>query len=295
MLSGGASEACEGEVSVELLQLLYHAVSEQLIVNKDSVLDGSVLAHYGLQFPFPQLLLVLDLQYVVQLRHSHEPIMLLVYLLYSPYDFHQLIVGVDDLHEFLLCDGLEVLLEAVELASVARLVDGVVFPVVLVHVHLLVDLGEHGLVLLVVEPADVDALVLAFVPAGEALQHHFLLLFRDLHPEALEHVAQLLYEDLVLVFLVRLSLYILYELRPSAFNLSEPAAEHLGTGVLVELLVERTVVLGALGGLPALVVAAGVHFHLRGLVLPEVEALRGVDLTAHRQLEVLVGDLPVAV
>ena len=128
--------------------------------------------------------------------------MLLVYLLNGPYDLYQFIVLVHDLYEFLLGDGFEGLLLPVELAGVAALVHWIVFTIVFVDVHPLVDLGEHGLELVVVEAPDVHAPALALVPPREAVAQQLLLPLAQIDLEPLEDVDELINEDLVLVIRV---------------------------------------------------------------------------------------------
>jgi len=73
---------------VQLFQLIDNAISEFLIVNQHSILDGRVFPYDGFQLTIFQFVFILDLEDVIEFSNCDETIMLFVDFLDSPDDFH---------------------------------------------------------------------------------------------------------------------------------------------------------------------------------------------------------------
>jgi hypothetical protein len=104
------------------------------------------------------------------------------------------------------------------------------------------------------------------------------------------HFNKVTYQDLTLVVWLGLTLEVFEEVLPSAFaNLHKKLVKNLVRFVLVNLVVDITVVCSLLGWLDAVGVLACVDLFLVLYVLSEVEALSWKKFCSDGDLEVLVG------
>ena len=88
--------------TIKGLKLLKNRIPESLIVNKYSVLNGSVFTHYEFHVLIPKFLLVVKLENIIQFSCSDESIMLLINLIYGPHNIYHLIVTMNYSHQFTL-------------------------------------------------------------------------------------------------------------------------------------------------------------------------------------------------
>lgn len=154
------------DLQFNLGKALEDPVSEFLVVDQDLVLDRAEHAYDRDQVLVLQLLRILFLHNIIELVLG-DTARMVVDLTDQEHDLLELVVLVDDVDEFCmryLLQRTDLLSLVQRLSDVADLVDGLVFAACDGEVHLVVHLLEDLVVLLVIDPPDVDsdALVASF-------------------------------------------------------------------------------------------------------------------------------------
>jgi hypothetical protein len=205
----------------------------------------------------------------------------------------------------------------IELASVARLINWVVFPVIFMHIHFLIELSKFHIVLLIVKFANVKSQTAVIFSSWENLGKAFTLFICNINLVSVQERHKIVHKYDVLIIRIGLFSDFLDKLLPIRFNFLEYFFIYSNAIILLHFKMKLTKVILPKHSLPALcMLAVFLTIFLmrtnRGLtisgsrcrrgapletmvrvVLPEIETLSGVNLTSNRHLEVFIRNLAI--
>lgn len=243
--------------------------------------------------------------------------MLLVYLIYSSHNVIQFVILENDMDELGFRNRLQLLMGTIELSGVARLINWVIFTIILMHIDFLIELAKLHIVLLIVKFAYVKSQAAMIFSSRKNFDETLTLLICNINLISVQKGHKIVHINHTLIVRVREFSDLLDELLPIRFYLLEYFFIYSNAIVLLHFKMKLAKVVPPEHSLPALRMLAiflSIFFMRthRGLssfsrrsswrstletmvriVLSEVETLCWVNLTSNGHLEVLIRYLAI--
>lgn len=201
---------------------------------------------------------------------------------------------------------------------VARLINWVIFTVVFMHIHSLIELTKHHIIFLVVEFADVEFQATIVFTSWENLRQSFTLFVSDINLIPVHQGHKVVHKYDTLIVWVWKLLDLFYKLFPISFQMLKYFLVNANAIVLLHFEMKLAEVIFAENCLPTLSMLAiflpiffvwayrgftttrcwcwGASLEsMIGIILPKIETFGWVDFATHSHLEVFIGNFAIAI